>query len=86
MWFIRLHVSFCAGALRADDPTTTRGYCLIDESAAIPGVIVLLKDDSVNIFYAIPRFIDALEVYFMSSRSFDPSIPVCTLLHNYIAA
>lgn len=62
--------------LSLDSPTTVDGYCFIDESAVPPGIVLLLRDDTVNILYAIPSIFDDLEVLVRTAGSFPSGLPV----------
>ena len=64
------------------DITPREGLCFIDERAIPePGLVRLIRDDAINIQYAIPSSFDSLDVSLVSAPSLDPSIPVHQLLH-----
>lgn len=66
-------------------PTSNSGFCIISDVEGPPGIVSLLRDDSLNILYAIPPEFDDLEVYFATSRHLrsPQTLPVmlATLVH-----
>lgn len=53
------------------------GFCFIDERAIPePGIVMLIRDDSINIQYAIPSSFNYLDVHLVPAPSLDPLLPI----------
>lgn len=63
----------------ADVANSSDGYCFIDENIDPPGIISLLREDAINILYAIPISFDAIEVFLKLSETLDRNTPVSLL-------
>ncbi len=68
---------FFADVLRLSDASLREGYCVVDDDAIPPGLIDVIKNEKVNILYAIPSAFSSLEVFFVTSKRIDATTPVC---------